>query len=81
MRDVSWQGTESSERRGSVNLDSNPKMPQRILPCKFTPCSYLAAKMELNQFTDFALRILIFAALKGDERTSIREIAESYSIS
>ena len=37
--------------------------------------------MELNQFTDFALRTLIFAALKGEERTSIREIAESYSIS
>jgi len=37
--------------------------------------------MELNQFTEFALRTLIFAALKDDERTSIREIAESYSIS
>gem|GEM_PF-1021802 len=56
-------------------------MPHRILPCKFTPYCYHTAKMELNQFTDLALRTLIFAVIKGDERTSIREIAESHSIS
>ncbi|MCG8601988.1 MAG: Rrf2 family transcriptional regulator [Verrucomicrobiales bacterium] len=37
--------------------------------------------MELNQFTDYALRTLIFAALKGEERASIHEIADSFSIS
>ena len=36
--------------------------------------------MELSQFSDYALRTLIFVALR-EERTSVREIADSYQIS
>lgn len=37
--------------------------------------------MELNQFTDYSLRTLIFAAVKNGELTSIGEIARSFAIS
>lgn len=37
--------------------------------------------MELNQFTDYSLRTLIYVALKGDELSSVKEIAKAYSIS
>ncbi len=38
--------------------------------------------MEISQFTDYSLRVLIRAALCApDERTSAREIAEGYGIS
>ncbi|MDF1741069.1 MAG: Rrf2 family transcriptional regulator [Verrucomicrobiales bacterium] len=37
--------------------------------------------MELNQFTDYSLRVLIFVALRKGEMTSIREIATAFSIS
>lgn len=38
--------------------------------------------MELSQFSDYALRTLIFLALRDeDERSSVREIAEAYRIS
>ena len=37
--------------------------------------------MELNQFTDYSLRVLIFVALKGGEMSSIKEIAATYAVS
>lgn len=37
--------------------------------------------MELNQFTDYSLRVLIFVALRKGELASIREIATAFSIS
>ena len=37
--------------------------------------------MELNQFTDYSLRVLIFVALRKGEMTSIREIATAFAIS
>jgi Rrf2 family nitric oxide-sensitive transcriptional repressor len=38
--------------------------------------------MELSQFSDFALRTLIYVGLRDTaERTSVREIAEAYQIS
>lgn len=37
--------------------------------------------MELNRFTDYALRSMIYAGLHTDRLTSIREIAEAFSIS
>lgn len=38
--------------------------------------------MELSLFTDYSLRVLIrAAACKGEERTSAREIAQTYAIS
>jgi len=36
--------------------------------------------MRLTAFTDYCLRTLIFVALKGDELTTIDEIAEHYRI-
>jgi Rrf2 family transcriptional regulator, nitric oxide-sensitive transcriptional repressor len=36
--------------------------------------------MELSQFTDYSLRVLIYVGVRG-EQVSVREIAESYSIS
>jgi len=37
--------------------------------------------MELSQFSDYSLRVLIFVALQGDRRSSVKEIAEVYQIS
>lgn len=37
--------------------------------------------MELNQFTDYSLRALIFIALKEGEICSVKEIARAYAIS
>jgi len=37
--------------------------------------------MELNQFTDYSLRALIFVALRDGEMSSIKEIASAFAIS
>ena len=37
--------------------------------------------MELSQFTDYSLRVLIHAALRGKELSSVKEIAIAYNIS
>lgn len=37
--------------------------------------------MRLSNFTDYSLRVLIYLALKGQERSTVSEIAEKYSIS
>jgi len=37
--------------------------------------------MRLTTFTDFSLRVLIFVALKGEERATIPEISSAYGIS
>jgi Rrf2 family transcriptional regulator, nitric oxide-sensitive transcriptional repressor len=42
---------------------------------------YLEALMQLTQFTDYALRVLIYVALKQESTSTITEIADSYGIS
>lgn len=37
--------------------------------------------MRLTKFSDYALRVLLLAASKGEERTTIEETAEIYGIS
>ncbi|MCL7930740.1 RrF2 family transcriptional regulator [Halomonas llamarensis] len=37
--------------------------------------------MHITRYTDYSLRVLLFVALKGEERSTIREISESYDIS
>lgn len=37
--------------------------------------------MRLTTFSDYTLRVLMFMALKGEERATITEIAEAYAIS
>lgn len=37
--------------------------------------------MRLTQYTDYSLRVLIYLALRGEQRSTISEIAESYGIS
>ena len=37
--------------------------------------------MRLASFTDYSLRVLIYLALKGDDRSTIAEIAEKFQIS
>lgn len=37
--------------------------------------------MELNQFTDYSLRALIYAALRDGEMSSIKQIASAFAIS
>ncbi|MHB0776070.1 Rrf2 family transcriptional regulator [Halomonas sp. WWR20] len=37
--------------------------------------------MHITRYTDYSLRVLIFVALKGEERSTISEIADHYSIS
>lgn len=37
--------------------------------------------MRLTHFTDYSLRVLIYLALKGEERSTITEIAERFTIS
>lgn len=37
--------------------------------------------MHITLYTDYSLRVLMYIALKGEELSTIREIAESYDIS
>lgn len=37
--------------------------------------------MHITRYTDYSLRVLMYVALKGEELSTIREIAESYDIS
>ncbi|MGM0782645.1 MAG: Rrf2 family transcriptional regulator [Pseudomonadota bacterium] len=37
--------------------------------------------MRLTRFTDYSLRVLIYLAVKGDERSTITEIADTFEIS
>ncbi|PMR74602.1 Rrf2 family transcriptional regulator [Billgrantia endophytica] len=37
--------------------------------------------MHLTRYTDYALRVLTYLAVKGEERATIHEIAESFQIS
>ncbi len=37
--------------------------------------------MHLTRYTDYAIRVLLYLAVKGEERTTINEIAETFSIS
>lgn len=37
--------------------------------------------MHITRYTDYALRVLMYVGLKGDEISTIREIADSYGIS
>src|SRR5690606_17598163 len=37
--------------------------------------------MHITLYTDYSLRVLMYIALKGEELSTIREIAESYNIS
>ncbi|MGM0701737.1 MAG: Rrf2 family transcriptional regulator [Pseudomonadota bacterium] len=37
--------------------------------------------MRLTRFTDYSLRVLIYLAVKGDERSTITEIADTFDIS
>lgn len=40
-----------------------------------------AHSMHLTRFTDYSIRVLIFLAVKGEERSTINEIAETFDIS
>ena len=37
--------------------------------------------MHLTRFTDYSLRVLVYLAVKGEERSTIHEIASSFEIS
>lgn len=37
--------------------------------------------MHITRYTDYSLRVMLYVALKGDERSTIAEIAERYDIS
>lgn len=37
--------------------------------------------MHITRYTDYSLRVLMYVALKGEELSTIREIAQSYDIS
>jgi len=37
--------------------------------------------MHLTRFTDYSLRVLIYLAVKGEERSTITEIAETFDVS
>lgn len=37
--------------------------------------------MRITRYTDYALRVLLYVSLKGDELSTIGEIAEAYDIS
>jgi len=37
--------------------------------------------MHITRYTDYSLRVLMYLALKGEELSTIREIADSYAIS
>lgn len=37
--------------------------------------------MRVTRYTDYSLRVLMYVALKGDELSTIAEIAEAYNIS
>lgn len=37
--------------------------------------------MRLTSFTDYSIRVLLYAAVKGDDLSSIREVSEAHDIS
>lgn len=37
--------------------------------------------MHITRYTDYSLRVLMYVALKGEEQSTIQEIADSYAIS
>ncbi|MGP9567483.1 MULTISPECIES: RrF2 family transcriptional regulator [unclassified Halomonas] len=37
--------------------------------------------MHLTRYTDYSIRVLLYLAVKGEERSTIKEIAEAFSIS
>jgi Rrf2 family nitric oxide-sensitive transcriptional repressor len=37
--------------------------------------------MHINRYTDYSLRVLLYLAIKGDQLSTINEIAQSYGIS
>ena len=37
--------------------------------------------MHITRYTDYSLRVMIYLALKGDELSTIKEIADAYDIS
>ncbi|HSH56509.1 MAG TPA: Rrf2 family transcriptional regulator, partial [Halomonas sp.] len=37
--------------------------------------------MHLTRFTDYSLRVLLYLAVKGEQRSTITEIAERFEIS
>jgi Rrf2 family nitric oxide-sensitive transcriptional repressor len=37
--------------------------------------------MHITRYIDYSLRVLMYVALKGDEQSTIQEIADSYNIS
>jgi len=37
--------------------------------------------MHITRYTDYSLRVLMYLAVKGDELSTIRDIADSYDIS
>ena len=45
------------------------------------PCRHNHAVMELSQFTDYSLRVLLYVSLRGKELSSVKEIASAYAIS
>lgn len=52
-------------------------MPEGCFLHAFT----MADPMRITRYTDYALRVLMYLGLKNQEQTTIREIAEHYSIS
>lgn len=61
---------------------TNPK-----LYCKYIFCLHPAVPigilhaMKLSAYSDYSLRVLMLAALRGPERTTVDEVAETFGIS
>jgi Rrf2 family transcriptional regulator, nitric oxide-sensitive transcriptional repressor len=46
-----------------------------------TTCAKLSCRMQLRAYSDYSIRVLMFAALRSPERVTVDEVAEAFSIS
>ena len=71
----------ASYKMYSYHLIGPPLAIKQYLSYMFTGSSSREMRVRLTVYTDYALRVLMYLALKEDRLATIAEIAESYDIS
>lgn len=53
----------------------------RFVLIPFATCVTLCSRMQLRAYSDYSLRVLMYAALRGPERVTVDEVAQAFAIS